>query len=119
VRLLPPSLNLDEIFLEQAKRRVHKDRTVSLNGRLYEVDAALVGATVTLRFDPAAPLRPVRVLLDGKPFPDARPVDVYANCFVRRQRPSNNLEVSAPHTTAPSALRLAELRRRTNTEEKH
>lgn len=117
LRLLPPSLDLDEVFLDQARRRVHKDRTVSLHGRLYEVDAALVGATVTLRFDPTAPTGPVRVLLDGKPFPDAHPVDAYANCFVRRHRPSNNLEVSQTHTAPPSALRIAELRRRGNKKE--
>jgi V/A-type H+/Na+-transporting ATPase subunit D len=41
---------------------VHKDRTVSLHGVVYEVDAALVGEKVTLRFDPAAPPgRPVEV----------------------------------------------------------
>jgi hypothetical protein len=39
-------------------RRVHepaplaKDRTVSLNGLVYEVDAVLVRTTVTLRFEP-------------------------------------------------------------------
>ncbi len=112
VRLLPPSLDLDDLFLDQVKRRVHKDRTVSLNGHLFEVDAALVGATVTLRFDPEQLQRPIHVLLDAKPFPDAHPVDAYANCFVRRHRPSNNIEVSDPHSTSTSTLRLAELRRR-------
>jgi len=112
VRLVTPDLDLTELFLDQAKRRVHKDRTVSLNGRLYEVDATLVGTTVTLRFDPDQPQRPIRVLLDGKSFPDAHPVDAYANCFVRRHRPSDNLEVSEPHSASTSALRLSELRRR-------
>ena len=57
-----PTLDLDDLFLFEAKRRVMKDRTVSLQGRLYEVDALLVGQTVTLRYDPQAPpSRPIQV----------------------------------------------------------
>ena len=52
VRYPEPTLNLDEIFLFEARRRVQKDRTVSLDGRLYEVDPLLVGRSVTLRYDP-------------------------------------------------------------------
>ena len=48
-------LDLDDLFLFEAKRRVMKDRTVSLHGRLYEVDAILVGHSITLRYDPQAP----------------------------------------------------------------
>ncbi|VFN06992.1 MAG: Mu transposase, C-terminal [Candidatus Kentron sp. G] len=43
--------DLDDLFLFELQRKVQKDRTVSLNGIVYEVDAALVGETVTLRFD--------------------------------------------------------------------
>ena len=41
-----PDLDLDDLFLFEAKRRVMKDRTVSLHGRLYEVDAILVGHSI-------------------------------------------------------------------------
>jgi putative transposase len=112
VRLVSPGLDLSDLFLDEQKRRVHKDRTVSLGGRLLEVDAVLVGHTVTLRFDPEHPEHPVHVCKDGQRFADAEPVDAYANCFVRRHRPSANLEVSAPAPARPSRLRLAELRRR-------
>ncbi len=57
VRFPEPTLDLDDLFLFEAKRKVQKDRTVSLNGVVYEVDAALVGETVLLRFDPAARLK--------------------------------------------------------------
>ena len=43
VRLHGPGLDLDALFLFEAKRRVQRDRTVSLNGMLFEADAALVG----------------------------------------------------------------------------
>jgi transposase InsO family protein len=84
-------LDLDDLFLFDAQRKVHKDRTVSLNGVAYEVDAALVDETVTLRFDPASPGRPVTVLYKGRTVQTAKVVDTYANCFVRRNRPSANL----------------------------
>jgi hypothetical protein len=90
VRYLPSDL-LDTILLWEERRRVQKDRTVSLHGVVYEVDAALVGTTVTLRFDPALPRRSLQVWNDSRRFDDAKPVDLYANCFVRRERPSRTL----------------------------
>ena len=66
VRYPDPATDLDDLFLFEAKRRVMKDRTLSLHGRLYEVDAVLVGHTVTLRYDPEAPpSRPIEVVHDG------------------------------------------------------
>jgi putative transposase len=53
VRVPGPELDLREMFLFEQKRKVHKDRTLSLDGVVYEVDAALVGERVTVRFDPA------------------------------------------------------------------
>jgi putative transposase len=97
VRFPEPDLDLDDLFLFEAQRKVQKDRTVSLNGVLYEVDAALVGEKVTLRFDPgAAPERPVQVCHQGKLVEQARPVQTYANCFVKRNRPSWTLDVDGP-----------------------
>jgi hypothetical protein len=106
-----PGLELHELFLFEAKRKVQKDRTVSLNGVVYEVDAALVGETVTLRFDPSAPpQRPLQVCHQGQVTGLARVVETYANCFVKRERPSRTLAVEGPAPEPPaSALRLREL----------
>ena len=54
-------VDLADLFLFEQKRKVAKDRTVSLSGIVHEVDAALVGETVTLRFDPTRPGRAVQV----------------------------------------------------------
>jgi putative transposase len=106
-----PGLDLDDLFLFEAQRKVQKDRTVSLNGVLYEVDAALVGEKVTLRFDPgAAPERPVQVCHQGKLIEQAKPVNTYANCFVKRNRPSCTLHVDGPAPEPPaSAMKLRTL----------
>lgn len=94
--------DLEELFLAEARRKVQKDRIVSLNGRAYEVDASLVGQTVTLRFDPALPGRAIQVLHGGKSWL-AKVVDLYANCFVKRDRPSQTLAPVAPTPASPLA----------------
>ncbi len=111
-RLLDPRLDLDELFLFEAKRRVQRDHTVSLDGRLFELDAALVGQTVTLRYDPAtAAARGIDVWLDGRFVERARALDAYANCFVRRRRPTQTLEPDTPATAPrPTGLALRHLR---------
>lgn len=79
--------DIDDLFLNEAKRKVAKDRTVSLDGVVYEVDAMLVGESVTLRYDPARPGRKIQVWAKGKKVQDARVVDVHGNCFVKREQP--------------------------------
>ena len=85
VRFLGP--DIDDLFLQEAKRKVAKDRTVSLNGIVYEVDAVLVDESVVLRYDPARPGRAVQVWLKGVRAKDAKVVDVHGNCFVKREKP--------------------------------
>ena len=111
VRMLDIHLDLDALFLFETKRRVQRDRTVSLNGTVFEVDAALVGETITLRFDPAAPpARGVEVWHHDKFIARATPLDAYANCFVRRNRPSRTLDPdSKPPSPRPSGLSLRNL----------
>jgi putative transposase len=99
---------LSELFLFEQKRRVQKDRTVSLRGVIYEVDAALVGEAVTLRFDPSRPGRPIQVWHRGKHVQQAKRLDAYANCFVKRSR-FNVLSVSTPPDAPPAGLRLRDL----------
>ena len=97
-----PDAGLNELFLFEAKRRVMNDRTVSLNGRIYEVDAILVGQTVILRYDPAVPpTRPLAVVHQGQPAGQATPLDAYANTTVRRDRPSWRLETDTPAPEPP------------------
>jgi putative transposase len=97
VRLPGPQLDLDALFLFEAKRRVQRDRTVSLNGTIFEVDALLVGETVTLRYDPAAPAsRGIEVWHKDQFVSRATVLDAYANCFVRRNRPSQSVEADTP-----------------------
>ena len=109
VQYFNPSEDLETLFLCEAKRKVQKDRTVSLNGIVYEVDASLVGTTVTLRFDPSQLGRAVEVWALGKKIHLAKVVDAYANCFVKRDRPSRTLTASSAAPPPPPGLRLSDL----------
>jgi putative transposase len=106
VRLPEPGLDLAELFLFEEKRKVARDRTVSLRGALYEVDAILVGQTVTLRFDPTRPERKIEVWHVGRKVGAAKPVDAYANCFVKRDHATKSLSPSCAPEAPPEGLRL-------------
>lgn len=115
VRYPGPELDLEDLFLFEQKRKVQKDRTVSLDGRVYEVDASLVGTVVVLRYDPARTGGVIQVWAGGRKVQDARLVDAYANCHVKRERPSRTLVPIAqePPSQAPvqvprSTLRLSD-----------
>jgi transposase InsO family protein len=98
VRFPEPTLDLDDLFLFEVQRKVNKDRTVSLAAVLYEVEAALVGTKVTLRYDPLAPPgRAIQVCHEGRQIQLAKPVDLSANCFAKR------------NTSTPTGLKLHEL----------
>jgi hypothetical protein len=109
VRIPGPELDLREIFLFEQKRRVHKDRTVSLDGVLYEVDAALVGEVVTLHYDPSKRGAPIDVWHQGQKISTARVVDAYANCFVKRNHARKVIEPDAAPSAPTSALRMRDL----------
>lgn len=96
VRYPEPGVDLDDLFLFEAKRKVQKDRTISLNGMTYEIDAALVGETVTLQYNPADQGKVIKVCHNGHFVQEAKLVDTYANCFVKRDRPSSSIKEVEP-----------------------
>ena len=115
IRQITPQTDLDTLFRFRLKRRVNKDRTVSLNATLYEVDAALVGENIILLHDPSLPRqRPIPVLHAGRPAGQATLLDAYANTRVRRTRASERPaqpDRPAPHPPK-SPLQLRDLRAR-------
>jgi len=92
VRYPEPGVDLTDLFLFESKRKVQKDRTVSLHGMVYEIDASMVGETVTLRYNPADQGKIIEVCHNNNFIQEAKLVDTYANCFVKRDRPSSTIE---------------------------
>jgi len=86
LRPLPEALDLDEVFLHRATRKVRKDGTVRFAGKLLEVRPELVGRTVELRFDPVDREARPRVYVSGHFFCDTVVLDRHRNAQRARQR---------------------------------
>jgi hypothetical protein len=112
IRLVGPECDLEDLFLFEQKRKVQRDRTVSLDGIVYEVDASLVGETVTLRFDPSRRGRPVGVYFKGRKIEQAKQVDLYANCFVKRDHTTKALQPDRRLDDPPTGLPLRDLKKK-------
>jgi hypothetical protein len=69
---------------------VGKDRSVVLNGKLYEAPVALIGQKVQLLFHLSEPRR-VEVRYQQKSYGLLTPIDVHLNCRIRRDKNCNPL----------------------------
>lgn len=103
-----PDADVNACFYFEQKRKVARDRTVTLDGVAFEVDAALVGQTVLLRFDPARlpARRTVEVWSDGKLVGLAQRLDALANCYVKRNDATRALEIEGGSSEVPVGLAL-------------
>ena len=94
----PAPADLREYFRIVATRKVDKDRTVSLTGRLFEAPVGLIGRSVTLLYHQADPLR-VEVLCDERSYGFLTPLDVTVNGRLRRGANLNiEIEPEPPHS---------------------
>jgi transposase InsO family protein len=89
----PAPKDLEDYFRKRARRRVAKDRTVSLNGRLFEAPVPLIGKQLTLLYHDHEPAR-VEILFDGRSYGLLTPVDLHVNCRVRRLKDALALDAS-------------------------
>ncbi len=97
LRLAGPEIDFDELFLYEVQRKVMNDRTIRLNNCFYEVDAALVGQRVTVRYNPqAADHEPIRIHHNGQDAGVGCLVDEYANAQVAREA-TFGIRFHAPH----------------------
>jgi len=76
--------DLHDYFRTPVKRKVDKDRTVALLGRLYEAPVGLMGKTVTLLYH-AHDLNRIEIYDDGKSAGFLTPLDMGINSKVQRQ----------------------------------
>ena len=77
---------MDYIFLHQDTRKVYKDSIVSVKGVAFEVPSILIGNKVTILYDPRPPILRILIRLDGKDYGEAKPVDIYANRKIKRNK---------------------------------
>ena len=81
---LDPTVDLDEIFKHEIRRRVYSDCTFTLDGVLYEVPVVLKGKNIKVRFNPFQTQRKLELMYENRSYGQARVVDTYANTRVKR-----------------------------------
>lgn len=81
----PAPDNLSDHFRCVARRKVAKDRTVILNGHLFEAPVCLIGQRVDLLYHADRPTR-VEARLAHKSYGYLHPVDLAINCRVKRDK---------------------------------
>jgi len=91
--LRPAPDNLKDHFRKAARRKVAKDRTVSLDGKIFEAPVPLIGKQVTLLYHPEEPER-AEILFKGESYGFLVPVNLAVNCRAKRDR-NNNLQVES------------------------
>ena len=100
--LRPAPKDLRDYFRTPVRRKVDKDRTVSLNGKIYEAPLGLIGKMVTLLFHEQDPSR-IEVLFDETSQGFLLPLNAAINSRVRRTaRQQTVLTPEAPSTTKPA-----------------
>jgi transposase InsO family protein len=80
--------NLHDYFRNVARRKVNKDRSITLNGRLYEGPVALIGKRVELLYHQSQPEQ-VEVKYQNKSFGMLVPVNLNVNCRIKRDKNNN------------------------------
>ncbi len=80
--------DLADYFRKAETRKVAKDRTITLNGKLYEAPVALIGKRVTVLYHKKDQSK-VEVKWENKSYGLLKPVNLNVNCRVRRDRNSN------------------------------
>ena len=103
VRTAPP--DLEDHFRKAARRRVANDRTVSLNGTLYEAPILLLGEHVELLYHDHRPAS-VELFHKGQSYGYLRPVDLHVNARARRNRDGQVTLLPDPSRAEPPSGRL-------------
>jgi putative transposase len=83
--------DLKDYFRKTVRRRVAKDRTISLNGRIFEAPVPLIGKHVVLLYHEQEPEQ-VEIRFDEKSFGMAVPINLHVNCRVKRDK-NNNIQI--------------------------
>jgi len=83
--LRPAPNDLTNHFRQRARRRVAKDRTITLNGQLFEAPVRLIGQQVELLYHAHRPEQ-VEIIFKQRSYGMARPVQLHVNCRVKRDK---------------------------------
>ena len=80
--------NLHDYFRKVARRKVNKDRSITLNGQLFEGPVALIGKRVELLYHQSQPEQ-IEVKYQNKSYGMLVPVNLNVNCRIKRDKNNN------------------------------
>jgi len=80
-----PPVDLEDHFRKEVRRRVNKDRSVSIDGRSFEAPTRLIGEQVSLLFHEETPHK-VEIMLRGEPQGILVPLDPHINVRIGREQ---------------------------------
>jgi putative transposase len=95
--------DLTDHFRKEVRRRVSKDRVVTIDGRLFEAPVQLIGERVTLLFNDDRPER-VEIFCKGQSCGLLRPVDLVVNTLVKRTKNGGEEMLAKTTTCRPGRL---------------
>ncbi len=96
--------DLKDHFRIVLRRTVAKDRSVTINGRLFEAPVALIAKRIDLLYHKDQPMR-VEARLSGQSYGMLQPVDLAVNCRVRRDK-NNNTQIETEGSRPPSGGKI-------------
>ena len=100
--------HLMDHFRKRVTRKVDKDRTISLDGRLYEAPVPLIGKTVTLLYHEGDPAR-VEIIYNAISHGMAIPLDVHINAKVKRAYQAVDIIPEREHLSEETRYRGGQL----------
>lgn len=103
----PAPQDLDALMRMKVHRKVNRDRTIKLGGRVYEAPDGFAGEVVEVRYDPYDPARPVHFVRKGESTEIAvRRLDLHGNAMIVRGRESPSEPTPPASPTGISYLDL-------------
>lgn len=81
--------DLKDHFRKTTRRKVAKDRTITLDGNMFEAPVALIGRHVDVKYHEDTPLQ-AEVIYKTKSYGLLTPVNLAVNCRVKRDRWNEN-----------------------------
>ncbi len=96
--------NLRDHFRVVSRRTVAKDRSVTLEGMLYEAPVALIAKRIDLLYHKDSPQQ-VEARFNNQSYGFLRPVDLAVNCRVKRDR-NRNTQIHGTPTPTPTGGKI-------------
>jgi transposase InsO family protein len=102
--LRPAPQNLSDFFRTRARRKVDRDRTVTLNGKIYEAPVELIGKNVHLLYHPDDPQR-IEIFYQDQSYGFLVSLNPYINARIKRSSKRTHIEPQLASLSPPPSAK--------------